>query len=303
MNIVGKKAIWFTISGILLAVAIAALAIWGLKYGIDFKGGTLIEFNFSQNRVESNDIKNYLGSLDFLTSLSVQNTGDNSIIIRTIPLDKSQVEKIQSTLTEKIGDNKEIRLETVGPTVGKDLTKKAVIAVVLASLAIIIYIAWAFRTVPKPVSSWKFGICAIVALIHDIVITIGAYAIFGHFFGYEVDSLFVTALLTTMGFSVHDTIVVFDRIRENLRRFPSKDFDTNVNNSIVQTLARSLNTSLTLIIVLLALLTMGGDSIKHFIATLLVGVTIGTYSSIFNASLLLDVWQNSANKKLERKLR
>lgn len=302
MNIVGKKAIWFTISGVLLALAIAAISIWGLKYGIDFKGGTLIEFSFSRNSVDSNNIKNALGSLDFLTSLSIQNTGDNSIIIRTVPLEKTQVEQIQSTLTDKIGENEEIRLETVGPTVGKDLTQKAIIAVVLASLAIIIYIAWAFRTIPKPASSWKFGVCAILALIHDIIITIGAYAIFGHFFGYEVDSLFVTALLTTMGFSVHDTIVVFDRIRENLRKYPSKDFDTNVNNSVVQTLARSLNTSLTLIIVLLALLTMGGDSIKNFVATLLVGVTVGTYSSIFNASLLLDVWQNSTNKKLQQKM-
>lgn len=301
MNIVGKKTIWFTISGVLFAIAIVALFVWGLKYGIDFKGGTLMELSFSQDNVNADKVKDALGNLDFLTSLSVQNVSGNSVLIRTIPLDKDQEQKIQTTLNEKIGESKEIRLEIVGPTVGKDLTQKAIIAVILASCAIIIYIAWAFRTVPKPASSWRFGICAILALIHDIIITIGAYAVFGHFFGYEVDSLFVTALLTTMGFSVHDTIVVFDRIRENLRRYPSKDFDANVNDSVVQTLARSLNTSLTLIIVLLALLTMGGGSIKHFVATLLVGVTIGTYSSIFNASLILVVWQDYINKKLLQK--
>lgn len=297
MNIVGKKTIWFIISGILLVLGIFAIFFWGLKIGIDFTGGTLIEFNCSNSNTNTTAIKDNISGFDFIKSLTVQKTGDNSVLIRTSPLNNEQISKIKNNFSEKVGECSETRLETVGPTVGKDLTKKAVLAVSLASLAIIIYIAWAFRTVPTPASSWRFGICAIVALIHDLVITIGAYAIFGHYFGYEVDSLFITALLTVMGFSVHDTIVVFDRIRENLRRYPSKEFDKNVNDSIVQTLARSLNTSLTLIIVLLALITMGGSSIKHFIATLLVGVTIGTYSSIFNASLVLVVWQDSINKK------
>jgi len=301
MNIVGKKSIWFIISGILLIFGILAIAIWGLKIGIDFTGGTLIELSCPGKNINTQEIKNNLGDFDFIKSITVQKTGDSSILLRTSPLDKEQIAKIKNNFSEKIGECSETRLETVGPTVGKDLTRKAVMAVSLASLAIIIYIAWAFRTVPKPASSWRFGICAIIALVHDLVITIGAYAIFGHYFGYEVDSLFITALLTVMGFSVHDTIVVFDRIRENLRRYPSKEFDTNVNDSIVQTLARSLNTSLTLIIVLLALITMGGSSIKHFIATLLVGVTIGTYSSIFNASLVLVVWQNYIDKKIKSK--
>ena len=297
MNIVGKKIIWFIISGIMLILGIIAISIWGLKIGIDFTGGTLIEFSCPNSNINTGKIKNSISSFDFVKSLTVQKTGDNSILIRTSRLDKDQITKIKNNFSEKVGECSETRLETVGPTVGKDLTKKAILAMSLASLAIIIYIAWAFRTVPKPASSWRFGICAIIALIHDLVITIGVYAIFGHYFGYEVDSLFITALLTVMGFSVHDTIVVFDRIRENLRRYPSKEFGGNVNDSIVQTLVRSLNTSLTLIIVLLALITMGGASIKHFIATLLVGVTIGTYSSIFNASLVLVVWQDSIDKK------
>jgi len=300
MNIVGKKSIWFGVSAVLFVIAVIAISIWGLKIGIDFKGGTLLELSFNKN-IEAQDIRNSISNLDFLSSLTVQKTGDSTVVIKTIPLSMDQEQKIRSVLNEKIGENQEIRMEMVGPTVGNDLTKKAILAVILASIAIIIYIAWAFASIPKPSSSWRFGVCAILALVHDIIITIGAYAIFGHFLGYEVDSLFITALLTVMGFSVHDTIVVFDRIRENLRRYPSKDFESNVNESIIQTLARSLNTSLTLIIVLLALVTIGGGSIRQFIATLLVGVTIGTYSSIFNASLILVVWQNQVNKKLQLK--
>ncbi|OGD67796.1 protein-export membrane protein SecF [Candidatus Berkelbacteria bacterium RIFCSPHIGHO2_12_FULL_36_9] len=296
MNITGKKTIWFLISTILLIVSIISLSIWGLKYGIDYKGGTLLELSFSKD-TNAQLVKDSLNSLDFSKGMSVQDTESNAVLIRTSVLTQEQINQLKSVLNEKIGESKEIRLETVGPTVSKDLTKKAIIAVVLASLAIVVYIAWAFRTVPKPANSWRFGICAILALIHDIVITIGAYSLFGHFFGYEVDSLFITALLTVMGFSVHDTIVVFDRIRENLRKYPSKDFEVNANDSITQTLVRSLNTSLTLIIVLLSLIILGGSSIKHFIATLLVGVTVGTYSSIFNASLLLVVWQNSINRR------
>jgi preprotein translocase subunit SecF len=302
MNIVGKKAIWFTISGILLVAGIVSLITWGLKIGIDFKGGTLMELSFTKQGIEANTVKSAIGNLDFLTSLSVQKTTDGTILIRTVPLSKDQRAKITSVLNEKIGESKEIRLETVGPIVGKDLTSKAIIAMILASLAIVLYIAWAFRTVPQPANSWRFGVCAILALLHDILITIGVYSMFGHFFGYEVDSLFITALLTVMGFSVHDTIVVFDRIRENLRKFPSKEFDTNVNDSVVQTLARSLNTSMTLIIVLLTLVIIGGASIRPFVSTLLVGVTIGTFSSIFNASLLLAVWQNFSMKKLAKKI-
>lgn len=296
MDIVGKRNWFFGFSGLLVVVGIIALALWGLKFGIDFTGGTLMELSFNKS-VEAQTIKNDLQGLDFLSSMQVQNTGTNSVIIKTPPLSKDQEAKVTSILNEKIGQASVTRLETVGPTVGKDLTKKAIIAVILASLAIVIYIAWAFRTVPKPASSWRFGVCAIIALLHDIFITIGIYALFGHFFGYEVDSLFITALLTVMGFSVHDTIVVFDRVRENLRRFPSRDFPQNVNSSIAQTLVRSLNTSLTLILVLLSLVLIGGGTIRHFVATLLVGVTIGTYSSIFNASLLLVVWQNYVTKK------
>lgn len=302
MQLMGKmKKWWFIISGIVIIPGIIALFAWGLKFGIDFKGGTLIELSFDQqNKVEAQQVQDTLSQLD-LKDLVVQNTGEKQILIRTLPLDKDSEQKLKATLNEKIGESRELRLETVGPTVSKDLTNKAIIAIIIASLAIVLYIAYAFRKVPKPANSWRFGVCSVLALIHDLLVVIGIYSILGHFFGYEVDALFITALLTVMGFSVHDTIVVFDRIRENLQKFPSRDFETTVNNSVIQTLARSLNTSLTLILVLFAMAFLGGDTIRHFIVTLLIGVTVGTYSSIFNASPLLVVWQNWSQKRLNNK--
>lgn len=286
-----KIKLWFGISIFLIVIGVVSLSIWGLKWGIDFKGGTLLELSFT-NKIEVDSIEKNLSKIDFLqNSFTLQKTGDNSVLIKTLSLDKDQVEKLKSDITEKIGENQETRLETVGPTVSNNLKKKAIWAICLASLAIILYIAYAFRSVSKPANSWRFGVSAVIALLHDLLVTIGVYAFLGHFYGFEVTSLFITALLTVMGFSVHDTIVVFDRIRENLRRYPSKDFNTIANESVIQTLARSLNTSLTLIIVLLAMLLLGGKTINSFIVTLLVGVTIGTYSSIFTATPILVIWQ------------
>jgi preprotein translocase subunit SecF len=298
MQLMGKmKKWWFIISGIIIIPGIISLFVWGLKLGIDFKGGTLLEVSFdNQNKVEAQQVKNALSQLN-LGDLIVQNTGEKQILIRTTPLDKDSEQKLKALLNEKIGESRELRYETVGPTISKDLTNKAIIAIILASIAIVLYIAYAFRKVPKPANSWRFGICSVLALVHDLLVVIGIYSILGHFFGFEVDALFITALLTVMGFSVHDTIVVFDRIRENLQKFPSQDFETTVNNSVIQTLARSLNTSLTLILVLFAMAFLGGDTIRNFIITLLIGVTIGTYSSIFNAAPLLVVWQSWIKKR------
>ncbi|MCL5794824.1 MAG: protein translocase subunit SecF, partial [Patescibacteria group bacterium] len=264
MNIIGKRKIWFTISGILIVLSIFALAFWGLNLGIDFKGGTLMELAFTKN-VTSQEVKNALNNLDFAKGLTVQKTGEGSIILRLPPLNKENELKVKTILFEKIGESQELKLETVGPTVSKDLTKKAIIAIAIAAAAIILYVAWAFRTVPKPANSWHFGISTIAALAHDIIIPLGLFSILGHFLGYEIDPLFITAILTVMGFSVHDTIVVFDRIRENLKRHPGADFEKTVNDSVNQTLARSLNTSLTVFLVLLAMYLLGGKSIQPFI--------------------------------------
>ncbi|MEK7160411.1 MAG: protein translocase subunit SecF, partial [Patescibacteria group bacterium] len=182
----------------------------------------------------------------------------------------------------------------------RELTEKALWAIGMASIAIVCYLAYAFRKVPAPLSGWKFGVCAVTALIHDVIVVTGIFSLLGHYLNVEVDSLFVTALLTIIGFSVHDTIVVFDRIRENMRKMSGKSFAVIVNDSILQTLRRSINTSLTVIFTLLALLFFGGESIRWFIAALLVGIISGTYSSIFNAVPLLVVWEE-INEKRQKK--
>ncbi len=217
--------------------------------------------------------------------------------MRLKPIDNVQHQKLSDEFKKQFKDVKELRFETVGPTIGKETTNNAFKAVLIASISIIVFIAWAFRKIPKPYSSLKFGICAVVALIHDILVVVGIFSLLGHFYKVEVDSLFITALLTIMGFSVHDTIVVFDRIRENLRKMAGEDFEMVVNESIIQTLARSLSTSLTVIFTLIALLLFGGESIRWFVVALLVGVTSGTYSSIFNAAPLLVVWEDWGKKK------
>lgn len=298
MNIIGRRKIWYLISLVLIVPGILAIIFWGIPTGLDFKGGTLLDISYS-NGVAKEKIDEAINIVG-IKNANVQPSG-NDFIIRTPVLDAATQNKLTEALT-KVGEGyKQNRLETVGPTVSSDLKRKAVIAVILATIAIIIYISIAFRKVPRPASSWRFGVCAVLALIHDLAFVVGVFAILGHFLGYEIDSLFITALLTIMGFSVHDTIVVFDRIRENLRKSPSLDFETNVNNSILQTLNRSLNTSFTVLLVLLALFLLGGETLKHFMLALLVGIAIGTYSSIFNASPLLVSWQGWSARRLSRR--
>ena len=300
MNIIKHRKIWYLISTILILPGVIALFLWGLKPGIDFKGGSLLETQFTNKDINSNQIKDSLKDLNF-KDLIVQPTNQNGFIIKTQTISQEEHAKVGETLN-KLGENKEVRFESIGPTISKDLKNRAVIAVILASLAIILFIAYAFRSVPRPASSWRFGVAAVIALLHDLAFVTGLFAILGHFFGYEIDSLFITALLTIMGFSVHDTIVVFDRIRENLRKHPSYEFEVNVNNSIIQTVNRSLNTSLTVLIVLAALYFLGGQTLHHFILALLVGVAIGTYSSIFNAAQILVSWQGWTLSRAKQKV-
>lgn len=215
-------------------------------------------------------------------------------------MDQKQNANFVTELSKKFKDAKETQFETIGPAIGEETTANAIKAVIFASILIILYITWSFRSVPKPASSLRFGVCAIIALIHDILVVVGIFAILGRFFSVEVDSLFVTALLTVIGFSVHDTIVVFDRIRENLKRMAGVPFSQIVNESILQTLDRSLNTSLTVILVLFALLLFGGETIRWFVVALLIGIISGTYSSIFNASPLLVLWHELAEKRKKK---
>jgi preprotein translocase subunit SecF len=283
----------------LLIPGIISLILWGLNYGIDFKGGSLLELKFTdQSSVSLSEIRQTLNPMN-LGGLSVQTAGSNEVILKMSEINQDKAQEIEQTLTQNFGQIQEDSFDTIGPVVSSDLTRKAILSVILASIGIILYIAWAFRKVPAPASSWRFGVAAVAALIHDLLFVTGVFSILGHFFGYEIDTLFITALLTVMGFSVHDTIVVFDRLRENLLKYPEVAFDEIANASVVQTIDRSINTTATVLIVLLSLYLFGGASVAHFVLVLLVGIFIGTYSSIFNATPIVVSWQlwSQRNKK------
>lgn len=297
-NIIGKKKIWFGFSGLMVLASIVALAVWGLRLGIDFTGGSLLEVEFSSQRPTISQVEESLSDLN-LKSLKIQPSDELDYLIRFEEIEEDThqeiINKLRGIQLENVENNEltEKRFEAIGPIIGNELKSKALESIVLVLIFIIVYIAYAFRKVSKPVASWKYGLSAIIALAHDILIITGIFAVLGYVLGTEVDVLFVTALLTILGFSVHDTIVTFDRTRENLYKNQDDTFDEIVNISVNQTIVRSINTSVTTLFVLLAIYFFGGDSIKNFVLALVLGVIIGTYSSIFLASPLLTVW----NKK------
>lgn len=299
IDIVGKKNWYFLISLLVIIPGIISLILFRLNLSIDFAGGSQTQYQISNSKgkyqIFENELKNIYKKQNLEIS-SIQR-GESLITVRTKTLDQKIYQKIKENVKKNLPSVREVSFQTIGPTIGRETTENAVKALILASVLIVLYITWSFRSVPKPASSIRFGICAIIALIHDVLVVVGIFSILGHFLKVEVDSLFVTALLTIIGFSVHDTIVVFDRIRENLQRMGSSNFSLVVNESINQTLVRSLNTSLTVILVLVGLLLFGGESIKWFVVALLVGIISGTYSSIFNASPLLVVWQEWSRRK------
>src|SRR3989338_2244321 len=294
MNIVARKNLFFLLSSIVIIPGIVSLILFGLKQSIDFTGGSKLEI--SVKNPDKKKIEQKLRENKELQIHSIKITGEN-ISIRINPIDQKGKAKILTELRRVHRDIKENSFETVGPSIGQETKANALKAVLIASVAITLYIAFAFRKVSHPVSSWKYGVSAIIALLHDVLVVVGVFSILGVLFGIEIDSLFITALLTVMGFSVHDTIVVFDRIRENLKKSYNLKFEEIVNNSLLETMNRSLNTSLTVVIVLFSLLLFGGESIRWFIIALLLGITSGTYSSIFNASPLLVVWYEWERKK------
>jgi preprotein translocase subunit SecF len=277
-----------------------SLVTHGLRLSIDFTGGTLWELQMSRE-VQPGEMKAVLADYGFGDSL-VQTTQDNGLLIRMKELKEGSPEKakIAAAIKEKFGDFKELRIESVGPTLGNEIRNRALIAVFFASIGILAYIAYAFRNTKNP---FLYGIAAIIAMLHDVAIVVGIFSILGWLEGVEIDSLFVTALLTVIGFSVHDTIVVFDRIRENLGRRAGRTFEQTVNYSVVQTMVRSLNTSLTVVFTLLALYLLGGETIKYFVLALLIGIVSGTYSSIFNASQIVVVWHNREIQRFFARLR
>ena len=287
INIISKTKYAYIFSIALSILSIVAIFSWGLKFGIDFTGGTLMEVKFENNIPTNQEMEDVLKDLD-LKSLTIQPTQNNSILFRYASDGDAINQNVFNKLKEKYPDSKELRVDYANGSVSKELKTKSFWAIFWAVAGILAYIAWAFRKVSRPVASWKYGIGAVIALIHDILITTGFFSILGHFWGVEVGVPFVAALLTILGFSVHDTIVVYDRTRENLLRSSSKEaFPEIVNRSLNETLVRSINTSLTVLITLLAIYIFGGESIKYFALALLIGVGFGTYSSIFIASALL----------------
>jgi preprotein translocase subunit SecF len=264
---------------------------WGLKLGIDFTGGAALQIAFpdASQRPAVEEVQQQVTQLG-IADPHVQTAGDNALIIRVQQMNNGQREQVLNLYADK--QVKEESFSNIGPALGEELKSKSTTAIILVLAAIIAYISYVFRKVSRgPVPSWLFGLGAIMSLIHDLIIVIGIYAALGHFFNIQVDAFFVTALLTILGFSVHDTIVVYDRIRERLKHYPRQTFPEIVNESINSTLARSLNTSLTAVIVLVALYLFGGASIQHFVLALIIGIISGTYSSIFVASPFLLLGQ------------
>lgn len=289
-NIIGQRKYFYILSGTLMLLSVMSLFVWGLKYGLDFTGGTLMEIRYEKGEIRNNDIKSLLKKVGVEDAV-ITPAQNNSFLIRYSNSDDEKNKAVLAKLREKYPDMQNTRLDYIGPSISSELKKKAVWALAIAVVGIALYIAYAFRQVSRPVESWKYGLGAVVALIHDVLITVGVFSVLGHFLSIEVDTTFIAALLTILGFSVHDTIVVYDRTRENLMRSGGKvDFDETVNRSLNETMARSINTSLTVIITLLAIFIFGGETIKNFTLALLVGITFGTYSSIFVASALMVDW-------------
>ncbi len=287
-SIIKNRKIWFAISGTLVVVSIVLFAIFGLKLGIDFTGGSLLEVQFSE-RPETVVLTESLSNED-LGDILVQPSGDDSVIIRTKEITNDQKNALVKKVRESFGEVEELRFETIGPTIGQELRQNSIWAIIVVLIAIVAYVAFAFRKVSGPIAPWKFGIAAIVALAHDVLIAIGVFVLLGYFLGVEVDTLFVVALLTILGYSVNDTIVVFDRVRDVLLK-ENLSFEEAAEKGLRNTIVRSLNTSLTTLFVLLAIFLFGGETIRYFILALIVGIIVGTYSSIFVATPLLVAWQ------------
>ncbi len=296
MGIIKHRKIWYSISGLLVAASVFSVFYFGLNFGIDFTGGSLVEVEYKTVRPPMAELQIKIKKLDF-KNVILQPAGEKGLIARSRNLTKKEHAELLSSLSSS-GELTEVRFDSIGPIIGRELRQKSWIALALVVLMIIFYIAFVFRKVSRPVSSFKFGLMAIVALTHDVMIPLGAFAVLGKYFGAEVDVLFVTALLTILGFSVHDTIVVFDRVRENLHRGIGNDFEGTVGISVNQTITRSINTSLTVLLVLGAIFFFGGETTRFFSLALIIGVAAGTYSSIFIASpLLVTIYKFQKRRK------
>lgn len=296
MKLVAARKFTYALSAVLMLASLASLFAFGLKLGIDFTGGSATEVEYASAPPPAEALGPEISKLN-LGWFVLQPTGEKGFSVRTRHLSGEESQMIVKVFSER-GEVKNFSVYSIGPTIGKELRTRSVWATILVLVAIILYIAFAFRKVSRPVSSWFYGLAAIIALFHDIFIPLGVFSVLGHFKGVEIDTLFVTAILTVLGFSVHDTIVVFDRVRENLKlNITNQSFEEAVGRSLSQTLVRSINTSLTVLIMLVALYFLGAQSTKYFALTLIIGIIAGTYSSIFIASPLLVTWNNFRSKR------
>ncbi len=285
IDIIGKRFWFFAVSGVVLLACIISLATFGLKAGIEFSSGSVMTVGFEQE-VEKSELSKALADLGYVNTI-IQRAGESDFLIRLPEISGEAKIELEAGLKSSLGNLEVKEFDTVSPMVAGETTRNAGIAVAASTIGILLYIAWAFRKMPNP---FRYGICAIIALIHDTLIALGIFSLIGGIFNWEVNLMFLTGTLAVIGYSVNDTVVIFDRIRENLTRDYRSDFELIVNNSLVETLSRSLNTALTTLFVVISLLLFVGTSIQNFAVVLLVGIIAGTYSSIFIASSLLVVW-------------
>lgn len=294
-NFTKYSKIYYIISGILIIASVVSLSVYGLKFGIEFAGGSNMQVEFTNTRPSNEQIQNTLKNFS-LGDIIVQPTGAKGAILQFKGIDEATHQQILTELNKETPVT-EKSFQYIGPSVGQELRNKTELAIVLALLAITVYISFAFRKVSRPVSSWKYGVTSLIALFHDILIPLGVFSVLGHLYNVEITIPIIAALLTILGFSVHDTIVIFDRLRENILRRGMGEFEETVNWSLNQTLGRSISTVFTVELVLVALYLLGGETLKYFALSLIIGITSGAYSSIFIASPLLVTWYKWSLKR------
>lgn len=300
MWIIKNRKIFYTISALLVAASIAAVSVWGIKFGIDFTGGSILEVEFAE-KPEKTALEELVAEQDIeLGAFSLRETNETGYILRTKTITDQEKDSLILEMSA-FGQVDEKRFNTIGPTLGDELRTRALASMAVVVTLITLFIAYAFRRVSKPVSSWKYGFTAILAFLHDVLMPVGLFSALGYFASVEVDTLFVVAILVVLGYSINDTIVVFDRVRENLEKYPenkrNQNFDKIVGKSLTQTVSRSINTSLTTLITLLAIYLLGGDTTKDFALALIAGIISGTYSSIFFAAPMLVTFHKMQLKK------
>lgn len=294
MPIIRLRALWYIFSGAVIVASIVSLIAWSMHFGIDFRGGSLMEVRFSGARPEvpvlTKTVREIAGG-----DVVVQPVAEQGMIVRSRALTQEEHEALKVSLEKNYGTFDELRFDSIGPTIGEELRQKALYSIIIVLIATILYVAWSFRHVSYPVSSWMYGLITVITAFHDVIIPVGLFSVLGYFFGVETNGAFVAAVLTIMGYSINDTIVVLDRVRENVKT-SRDDFATTVGRSLHQTYARSLNTTLTTLLALIAVYFFGGESVKYFALALIVGIATGAYSSIFIASPLLVDWYNWRRK-------